>query len=72
MKTGYTTYWTTQNGADMKALKAKHERCFPGNELAVVNGYVKVAVLDGEKPPIGATTIAPKMSELTIAGNVSK
>ena len=72
MKTGFTTYWTPQKGADTKALKAQHQRCFPGNELAIVNGYVKVAVLDGEKPPLGATTIVPKMADSFVSGNVSR
>ena len=71
MKTGFTTYWIPQASAGLKALKAQHNRCFPGNELAVVEGFVKVAVLDGEKPPKGATTKTPVVLQRDVAGNVS-
>ena len=72
VKTGYTTYWTPEKSADLKSLKEQHNRCFPGNELAIVEGYVKVAVMDGEKPPLGATTVMPKQAEVVISGNVTK
>lgn len=61
MKTGYKTYWVPVVDANLKALKTQHNRCFPKNELAVVSGYVKVAVLDGEAVPKNATTVTPKL-----------
>lgn len=57
--TNYTTYWVPQAGSDLEALRAQHQRAFPGNQLAVVGGYIKVAVPDGETPPPGAVTTAP-------------
>lgn len=59
MKTGFTTYWVPESGADLKALEAQHQRTFKGNKLAIVSGFVKVAVLDGDTPPKGATTQVP-------------
>lgn len=64
MKTGYATYWVPQSGADMVTLKAQHNRTFPGNLLAVIEDqnstrFVKVAVMDGERPPSGSTTTKP-------------
>lgn len=56
MKTGFSTFWVPEYGADLAALREQHQRAFPGNELAFVNGYIKVAVLDGEDPPKGAVT----------------
>lgn len=61
-KTGYVTYWVPQASADLKALEAQHQRTFNGNQLAIVGGMVKVAVLDGETPPKGAVTLAPKIA----------
>lgn len=55
----YTTYWIPVAGADLEALRAQHQRAFPGNQLAVVGGHVKVAVLDGETPPPGAVQTIP-------------
>lgn len=55
----YTTYWVPEAGADLVALKAQHNRVFAGNDLAIVAGFVKVAVAEGESPPQGATTSAP-------------
>lgn len=68
MKTGFTTYWVTQAGADMATLKAQHNRTFPGNLLAIVEGKVKVAVMDGEAPPPGASTTKPTIKQSPITG----
>lgn len=51
-KTGYRVTWVPQTGADTKALLAQHQRTFPGNQLAIVKGYVKVSVLDSEAVPV--------------------
>lgn len=56
MRTGYTTRWVAEAGADKARLRAQHQRVFPGNQLAVVRGYIKVAVLDGETHPAGSIT----------------
>lgn len=50
----YTTVWIPEAGADKKALLALHQRVFPRNALAVIDGYVKVAVPEGEAAPTGA------------------
>lgn len=60
-KTGYTTYWVPQGSANISACRAQHQRVFRGNQLAIVAGYVKVAVLNGENAPAGAGALAPKM-----------
>lgn len=60
-KTGYLTVWVPTAGADFDALRAQHQRCFPGNALSVVAGFVKVAVLDGETPPAGAVSEKPRI-----------
>ena len=69
-KTGYTTYWVPETGADLRALLAQHQRTFKGNQLAIVEGYVKVAVMAGETPPKNATTRTPVAREQS-NGNVS-
>ena len=48
-KTGYMTTWVPVDKADLKACLAQHQRVFPGNQLAIVDGYVKVAVDDKEQ-----------------------
>lgn len=68
MKTGFTTYWVPERGADLAKLKAQHNRTFPGNLLAIVQGMVKVAVMNGETPPKGATTAKP-VPKAEITGN---
>ena len=68
MKTGYLTYWVPEKGADLAKLKAQHNRTFPGNQLAIVEGMVKVAVMNGETPPKGATTAKP-LPKAAITGN---
>lgn len=68
MKTGYTTYWVPEELADREACLAQHQRVFPGNQLAIVRGMVKVAVLDGETPPEGATTTLPEPIDAFDAG----
>ena len=70
-KTGYTTYWVPENGADLQALKAQHNRTFAGNQLAIVAGMVKVAVMNGETPPKGATTLKPE-PKADMTGNVAR
>lgn len=60
-KTGYTTYWALRAGSDLAKLKDQHNRTFPGNQLAIAGGMVKVAVMNGETPPRNAGTLAPKM-----------
>ena len=52
MKTGYTVRWVKESEADKTLLKAQHQRTFPGNELAIVRGYVKVSVMDAETLPL--------------------
>lgn len=52
----YAIYWIPEAGADLVALRAQHDKAFPGNELAIVGGYVKVAVLDGDTIPANAIT----------------
>ncbi len=68
MKTGYQAYWVPQAGADLKKIKEQHNRTFPGNQLAVVEGMVKVAVMDGETPPTGATTVKPIVKSSVLGG----
>ena len=55
-KTGYQTWWVPEAKADLKILRAQHQRVFKGNQLAIVDGYIKVAVLDGEKAQTPAIT----------------
>lgn len=52
----FTNYWVPESLADMAALRTQHDKAFPGNELAVVGGYVKVAVIDGDTVPANAIT----------------
>lgn len=59
MKPGITTWWVPAAGADLDALEKQHQRAFPGNQLAIVGGMVKVAVPEGEDPPKDGTTSAP-------------
>lgn len=59
MTTEYTTYWLDVGSADMANCLAIHQRVFPGNALSTLGGMVKIAVLDGDTPPAGATTVAP-------------
>ena len=57
----YTTYWIAEELADMDACLAQHQRVFKGNRMAIVSGFVKVVVAEGDEPPKGATTVAPKI-----------
>lgn len=53
-KTGYSTWWVPEKQADMKQLLVQHQRVFPGNQLSVIEGFVKVAVLEGDTPSLFA------------------
>lgn len=62
----YTTHWLPVEGADLTVLRAQHQRAFPGNELAIVNGLVKVSVPEGETL---ATNIQPVAGPAEMSGN---
>lgn len=47
-KTGYRVTWVPQSGTNIAALKRQHNRAFPGNELSIVKGFVKVSVMNEE------------------------
>jgi len=65
----FTTYWIAEELADMDACLAQHQRVFKGNQLAIVGGFVKVAVAEGEEPPKGATTVAPVVKSAGMFGS---
>jgi hypothetical protein len=52
----FTVYWVPEVGADLDALLAIHQQVFPGNDLSIVRGYVKVSVPEGETLPGSLTT----------------
>jgi hypothetical protein len=69
-RTGYTTYWVPQASANMAALRATHQRTFPGNLLSIIENMVKVAVLDGDPVPRLGTTTKPTRSAGESSGDI--
>ena len=58
MKTGFNNYWVPVKGAKKSELLRQHQKTFPGNQLATVDNYIKVAVLLADSPPKGSITDA--------------
>lgn len=58
-KSNFTTVWVPYGSISQATLRGLHQRVFPGNALAVVDGSVKVAVPLGTALPTGASQTTP-------------
>jgi len=54
MAKSVTNWWHPKATADVAALTKEHRKRFPGNQLAQIGDYYKVAYSSGASRPLGA------------------